>query len=250
MRQPSRELMVHDDPRCSHARAASLLGGIVLGSALALGCVGSVVADDAIGGDMVVTKGMKPWEGCGECHDLNGVAPNGHFPNLAAQKASYIRKEMTDFADGRRTNDHGQMSTSAQEATGTTLDRVVAYFAGLPPPPPVPLHDVVPAAAARAALLVEHGSRPDKIPPCRDCHSAHPKHAFDAPRLEAQQPAYLIKELEDFRSGRRTNDPDRAMRRVASALSNDDIAALAAYLASLPRLAPDIGRVAGPESAR
>jgi cytochrome c553 len=207
-------------------------------------------AEYAIGGDMVVTKGMKPWEGCGECHDLNGIAPNGHFPNLAAQKASYIRKEMADFADDTRTNDHGQMGTSAQEATGATLDQIVAYFADLSPPPPVPARDANPAAIARAALLVEHGSRPDKIPACRDCHSAHPKHAFDAPWLEAQQPAYLVKELEDFRADRRTNDPNHAMRRVARVLSDDDIDALAAYLASLPRPSATSGLAAGAENGR
>jgi cytochrome c553 len=192
-------------------------------------------AEDAIGGDMVVTKGMKPWEGCGECHDLDGVAPNGHFPNLAAQKASYLRKEMDNFRKGLRGNDHGQMGTSASETTGTTLDQVVGYFAGLPPPPPMPMTGLSPKAAARAALLVAKGSRADRIPPCVNCHSPHPKRAFDAPWLEAQQPAYLVKELEDFRSGARTNDPDEVMEKIAQVLSDDDIAALAQYLASLPR---------------
>jgi cytochrome c553 len=241
--------MARNDSQPRHTGARSILGGIALAIGLAAMCFGPAVADDAIGGDMVVTKGMKPWEGCGECHDLNGVAPNGHFPDLAGQKASYLRKEMDDFRDGRRTNDHGQMGTSASEATGKTLDQVVGYFAGLPPPPPVPLHGITPAAVARAELLVERGSRPDRIPACHDCHSAHPKHAFDAPWLEAQQPAYLIKELKDFRSGRRANDPDHAMRRVASVLSDDDIAALAAYLASQPRPAAS-GRTVGAESAR
>lgn len=48
------------------------------------------LAEDAVGGDMIVTRDMKPWDGCGECHDLDGVAPNGHFPNLAAQKTAYF----------------------------------------------------------------------------------------------------------------------------------------------------------------
>jgi cytochrome c553 len=101
---------------------------VALGISLGLALWGSsAAAEDAIGGDMVVTKGMKPWEGCGECHDLDGIAPNGHFPNLAAQKASYLRKEMDDFRKGLRGNDHGQMGTSAREAAGATLDEVKAY---------------------------------------------------------------------------------------------------------------------------
>ena len=207
-----------------------------LGASIALALSAAPApAEDAIGGDMVVTKGMQPWEGCGECHDLDGVAPNGHFPNLAAQKPSYLRKQMDDFRAGRRGNDHGQMGTSAGEATGATLDRIIAYFAGLPPPPASPLSGLDRKAAARAALLVEAGSRADHIPPCVNCHSVHPKRAFDAPWLEAQQAGYLVKELEDFRSGARANDPDGAMGKIASVLSDDDIAALAQYLASLPR---------------
>jgi cytochrome c553 len=210
--------------------------GLALGVSLGLALWGAAAAaEDAIGGDMVVTKGMKPWEGCGECHDLDGVAPNGHFPNLAAQKPSYLRKEMDDFRKGGRDNDHGQMGTSAREAAGATLDAVVGYFAGLPPPPPAPMTDLGAKAAARAALLVAKGSRADRIPPCVNCHSPHPKRAFDAPWLEAQQPAYLVKQLEEFRSSARANDPDEVMEKIARVLSDDDIAALAQYLASLPR---------------
>lgn len=244
--------MARDDAPPPIVVASAILRGIALGVCMALVTwPWPVAADDAIGGDMIVTKDMKPWEGCGECHDLNGIAPNGHFPNLAAQKAIYLRKEMDDFRDGRRGNDHGQMGTSSREATGVTLDQIVAYFAGLSPPPPVPLRGLKPDAVARAKLLFEHGSRADKIPPCSDCHGIRPKHAFDAPWLEAQQPAYLVKELEDFRSGKRTNDPNHAMRRVARVLSDDDIDALAAYLASLPRpSAATGGLAAGAENGR
>jgi cytochrome c553 len=194
-----------------------------------------VGADDAIGGDMVVTKGMKPWEGCGECHDLDGVAPNGHFPNLAAQKAEYIRQQMQDFSIGRRANDHGQMGTSAEEAVGGKLDQIVSYFADLPPPAPVPAAGLDQAALARAKSLFEHGDRAAKIPACVSCHGVERKRAFDAPWLEAQQPGYLAKELDDFRSGARTNDPHRWMQRIAQRLSQSDIVELAGYLASLPR---------------
>jgi len=168
-----------------------------------LSCV-PAVADDAIGGDMIVTKGMKPWEGCGECHDLDGVAPNGHFPSLAGQQAAYFLKEMADFRMGGRANDHGQMGVSARETTGRTLDEVAAYFASLPAPPPQSNKELDAADAARAQLLVEHGSRAERIPACDNCHGPKPKHDIIAPRLESQQAGYLEKQLNDFRSKRRT----------------------------------------------
>lgn len=224
-------------------RPAGMMRFAMLGASLALGS-SSAAAEDAIGGDMVVTRGMKPWDGCGECHDLDGVAGNGHFPNLAAQKASYLRKQMDDFRAARRSNDHGQMGTSSREATGRILDEVVAYFADLPPPPPVAAEGLSAAAAERAKQLLEHGSRADKIPPCVNCHGLSPKRAFDAPWLEAQQADYIVRELKDFRSGRRGNDPDGVMEKVARTLSDDDIAALGPYLMSLPRPMPSTARAA------
>jgi len=200
-------------------------------------CLWSVaaLADDAIGGDMVVTKGMKPWEGCGECHDLDGVAPNGHFPNLAAQKSVYFLKQMADFRDGKRMNDHGQMGVSARETTGDKLHQIAAYFATLPPPPPQTPAGLGAADAARARLLVRDGSRAERIPACDNCHGSRPKHEFVAPCLESQQPKYLEKQLADFRLLKRDNDPDGVMRKVAQRLSEEDAAVLSVYLAGLPR---------------
>lgn len=50
------------------------------------------------------------------------------------------------------------------------------------------------------------------------------------PNLAGQKEAYLAKQLKDFRDGRR-NDP--VMGPMAKGLSDDDIANLAAYYASL-----------------
>jgi cytochrome c553 len=198
-------------------------------------------AEDAIGGDVIVTKGMKPWEGCGECHDLDGVAPNGHFPSLAGQKTAYFLKQMADFRDGSRHNDHGQMGVSSRLTAGRVLDEVAAYFAALPAPLPAPAPDA--ADVARGRLLVAAGSRSERVPACDNCHGPHPKHDFVAPCLEAQQPAYLAKQLEDFKAGRRGNDPQGVMRQVAARLSEADIGALAGYLAAQKR--PAGGACAG-----
>ncbi len=194
-----------------------------------------MAADDAIGGDVIITKDMKPWEGCGECHDLDGVAPNGHFPNLAAQKTAYFLKEMEDFRIGKRANDHGQMGVSSRETTGKTLDQIAAYFASLLAPTPQPAGALATIEIARARLLVGHGERAARIPACDSCHGPRPKHEFVAPCLEAQQPQYLEKQLDDFAAGRRTNDPDGVMQKIAQRLSERDVQTISTYLASLAR---------------
>lgn len=60
----------------------------------------------------------------------------------------------------------------------------------------------------------------------KDGHSVDPNY----PELAGQHQTYLIKALADYRSGRRTN---AIMAGFASPLSNQDIADLAAWYASL-----------------
>jgi cytochrome c553 len=203
---------------------------------VALSCwAGAARAEDAIGGDMVVTRNLKPWDGCGECHDLDGVAPNGHFPNLAGQKTAYFLKQMDDFRTGKRQNDHGQMGVSSRETTGKALGAVVAYFAALPPSAPQSASGLSPTEIALAKVLLAQGSPAEKVPACFGCHSIAPKHDFVVPCLEAQQAGYLEKQLDDFKTGKRTNDPESVMQKIARRLSDADATAIAVYLGSTSR---------------
>lgn len=142
---------------------------------------------------------------------------------------------MEDFRTGSRANDHGQMGVSARETTGKALDQVAAYFAALPPPAPRPDTELTPAEAARAQRIVEAGDRAARIPACDGCHGPKPKHEFVAPCLEAQQAPYLEKQLDDFASGRRSDDPNQVMQKIAPRLSPGDAHAVSVYLASLAR---------------
>ena len=51
------------------------------------------------------------------------------------------------------------------------------------------------------------------------------------PRLAAQHPACTVSQMQAFRSGARSNDKSRVMRVVAERLTDDDMKALAEYLA-------------------
>ena len=65
---------------------------------------------------------------------------------------------------------------------------------------------------------------------CALCHGPEGESASAVyPRLAAQHPDYLQKQLRDFRDGRRVSDP---MSEMAKDLKDDDIAALAAFFAS------------------
>ncbi|MBK4737748.1 c-type cytochrome [Noviherbaspirillum pedocola] len=81
------------------------------------------------------------------------------------------------------------------------------------------------ALAASAASA--QSAAPAKAAQCFTCHGADGIAKMpDAPNLAGQNESYLVKALEDFRSGRRENE---VMTLMAKPLSDEDIRQLAAY---------------------
>jgi len=185
---------------------------------------------------MLVTDGMQPWETCAECHSLDGISAMARFPKLAGQRPGYIAKQVRDIRDGRRQNDGGQMTATAGETDDDSLAKSAAYFGNLPAPPPDASLATGSEEWRRGAALYRDGDAASGIEKCSSCHDdAEPKR-LDAPLLKAQHAAYLAKQLRDWRSGERHNDLTQAMPAIAAKLSDRDISALAAFLASQPRL--------------
>jgi cytochrome c553 len=83
--------------------------------------------------------------------------------------------------------------------------------------------DTAPQAVGRGATLALN---------CTMCHGAQGLSASDAPNLAGQYPEVVIKQLLDYRSGRRSSS---IMEALARNLSDRDIDDLAAYYAYLPK---------------
>lgn len=67
---------------------------------------------------------------------------------------------------------------------------------------------------------------------CTMCHGAQGMSASNAPNLAGQYPEVVIKQLSDYRSGKRSSP---IMQALAANLSDKDISDLAAYYAYLPK---------------
>ncbi|MFC0132652.1 c-type cytochrome [Massilia eurypsychrophila] len=80
-----------------------------------------------------------------------------------------------------------------------------------------------PAAVGRGATLALN---------CTMCHGALGMSRSDAPNLAGQYPEVIIKQMEDYKSGKRGSP---IMAALSKNLSADDIKDLAAYYASLPK---------------
>jgi cytochrome c553 len=96
------------------------------------------------------------------------------------------------------------------------------------------------ALAYAAAVLVMTGvssagdlkAGRQKALQCQTCHGLDGEAKLpEAPTLAGQSEVYLIKSMQDYRTGARKND---MMSIVASALKDQDIADLAAYYAAIP----------------
>jgi cytochrome c553 len=97
--------------------------------------------------------------------------------------------------------------------------------------------------AAGLASAAPHGNvvaGQKKAAPCAACHGDGNK-TLDAtyPKLAGQYPDYLVKALSEYRSGKRQN---AIMAGQAKALSDQDIADLAAWFGSRPGGIHDLSR--------
>ncbi|MEW5755377.1 MAG: c-type cytochrome, partial [Pseudomonadota bacterium] len=99
------------------------------------------------------------------------------------------------------------------------------------------------AVAALTTVVVAHDAAAQNIAAgaakadsCTGCHGiAGISEYGDWPSLRGQKAEYLVTQLTDYREGRRENP---IMKRVAQALSDADIADLAAYFSSLALTPP------------
>ena len=87
-----------------------------------------------------------------------------------------------------------------------------------------------PGSVARGKALVTTGG--GKTLPCASCHGRGLKGLADVPRLAGRSPSYLFRQLYDLREGHRTGASSALMMPVVARLSDEDLVAIVAYLAS------------------
>jgi cytochrome c553 len=147
---------------------------------------------------------------CLACHGAEGISDYDVWPNLAGQNTEYLAKQMRDFRAGHRHDPW--MSPMAGPLSDQDIDDMAAYFSSV------------------TGVTGGPNSAPPPAMICVACHSADAGETNPLwPSLAGQNQRYLVKQLRDFRDGRRT---DPVMAPLAVALSDQDIEALAAFYAS------------------
>jgi len=179
------------------------------------------------------TAGQEKSIVCQGCHGPDGNSLGPTWPNLAAQHAGYIEKQVIHFQDGKRQDP--TMSSMVYGLSKQDIADIAAYFSSQA------LQTTASETADAGVDLVlgkkiyKGGNTYNGVPACAGCHGPNGVGNAPAlfPRIAGQKIDYLVKALNDFRSGARANDPNEIMRNIAAKLSDREITAVANYVANL-----------------
>ncbi len=169
---------------------------------------------------------------CSSCHGMDGAGMSAAgFPRLAGQNADYLAKQLRDMQQGLR-ND-AVMQPTAKALNDKEIAAVAKYYASLPAK-----GSAEPAASEdllkKGEQLAKLGDWSKSVPACVQCHGENGSGVgAHFPAIAPQSANYLASQLRNWKSGARHNDPQDLMKTVAEKLSDDEVAAVAAYLASL-----------------
>ncbi len=187
--------------------------------------------------EVPVSVGVMPERAapCLACHGSGGESMVETFPKIGGQLKGQILKQLKDIRDGRRVVD--VMTPVVYALSDADMESVADWFSRstMHRGP----HD--PIAARRGEELFFRGNiSTGGYPACMYCHGMDGKGIAGIdwapggiPRIAGQHPGYLRKALEDFRSGRRTNDHAKMMSLVAVRMTDQEIADVVQYLYNL-----------------
>jgi cytochrome c553 len=170
-----------------------------------------------------IAAGKEKAELCAACHGEAGISQTENIPSLAGQQDQFIQWQLVFFRSGARKNE--QMQPIVEQIDNNDVRNLGAYFASLTPfkaSTPDDNPDLSRKGAQAAA-----GRR------CASCHTDTFAGTKAVARIAGQREEYLVKALHDYKSGVRSGGAGAAMSDVAYPLSDEEIAALAHYLAHL-----------------
>jgi cytochrome c553 len=184
---------------------------------------------DPAKGEAIYTTGdaSRNIPACVSCHGAAGNSTIVQNPKLAAQHAAYTYKQLVNFKTPERNN--AIMSPIAKALTEEEMKNIAAYLDRQTQKP----------GAARNKDIVQLGKQiyragiaEKNVPACAGCHSPNGAGIpAQFARLAGQHQDYTVAQLTGFRSGARKNSMQ--MTAIAKRLSDDEIKAVADYIAGL-----------------
>jgi cytochrome c553 len=172
---------------------------------------------------------------CAPCHGGKGEGTRDpYFPRLAGKPSGYLLNQLIAFKNGRRR--YPPMNYLLEYLPEDYLRDIADYFAAQHPALPSPgAPDVAGDVLKHGEALVTQGDVSRNLPACKSCHGAGLTGMEPGiPGLLGLRPTYVSAQLGAWRYGTRTAIAPDCMQGVAARLTEADVRAVAAYLATLP----------------
>lgn len=212
----------------------------LLAFSMALAFTGS--ATSIVHAEGSIKAGQEKAAACASCHGEDGNSMVSTFPKLAQQHESYLERQLKDFRDGVRKDP--VMAPMAMPLSDEDIADISAYYASRRiSENPLPVldeddedekpaaegekkEDPVQALIAQGSDLYRNGNLKRKISACIACHGPFGEGNEPAafPALKSQHADYLIKALNDAKSGARVNN---MMNMIAQKMTDEEIKAVA-----------------------
>jgi cytochrome c553 len=243
-------------------------------SNLAMACLGAVAmlgfSGASLAGENSVTVNVKNGQNifengkdsagiapCQSCHGEKALGIDAmRTPRLANIGYAYVVKQLTNFAEDKRTgNGVGVvMNGFAKSLTEQERRDVAAYVNSLPKASEPSDLAALKADGTKVGesykgqIVVRYGDN-GRMSACISCHGFNGRGADPVyPKIGQQKYNYLVDQLTNWRAGSRTNDPLGQMRAVAKHLTDDDITNAAAFLSQASDSTPGDGMEIGNQS--
>ncbi len=163
---------------------------------------------------------------CAPCHGADGNSTDHTFPKLAGMDQEYLLRQLKAFSSGRRRDERMvEVLTTVDPADFVGL---ASYYGQMQPKQGKVTNAEL---AAKGKVLFEDGNTDTGVPACAGCHQPDGRGNARFPRLAGQHQGYVLKQLADYRSGRRATDP--LMTTVGKRLTDDEAQALAEYISGM-----------------
>lgn len=173
-------------------------------------------------------------QGCVTCHGQQGQgSPDGRFPRIAGKPTGYLYNQLVAFRNGSRR--YPPMNYLVAYLPDPYLRELAEHFANQRPAAYVATPPSERTLAERGQAITLRGDPARGIPACIACHGrALNGMEPGIPGLAGLSAPYLIGQLTRWRVGERKAAAPDCMKRIVTRMSDADISAVAAWLASQP----------------
>lgn len=187
-------------------------------------CLALFLAVSPAGAAVDLAAGAAKAQACFACHGPQGVSQAAQTPSLAGQPDGFLQWQLVFFRSGVRKNP--VMQPMAASLSDDDIRNLAAYFAAQKPPP-------AGSNGAADAALYAVGQQLAQRNRCASCHRDDYAGMQAAARTASQREDYLLTALRAFKAGTRTGGGVAAMADVVYPLGDDELRALAHFMAHL-----------------